>query len=304
MKNISILFIIAFVITMISCEEKTSPYIPPPVDPVDPTPGDTLPAGKLIFSSGFEGEVYLDAFDGYYQDILGKDTETGYSWPIDILGASGSALHLIDHDNRQALKNEIQTVIGHTGDSTKALYNIQYYSGAGGATQSPYEILNIKEGTKDLYVRYWMKMDRESLFQSDMWRAIFEWKSKDYAKGTGFRLIAFVYKDKGESGDPFWYFQGDENSQSAIWGIENRDVPVPMDEWFLTEFYWHWSEGEDGRALWKINGQVIGDHYGPSTLNSKPIDFIMLTQIYGDANPKYQWIDDIEIWDGFPEKYK
>ena len=153
MKNISILFIIAFVITMISCEEKTSPYIPPPVDPVDPTPGDTLPAGKLIFSSGFEGDVYLDAFDGYYQDILGKDTETGYSWPIDILGASGSALHLIDHDNRKALKNEIQTVIGHTGDSTKALYNYEAYYENVGVTQCPYEILNIKEGAKDLYIR-------------------------------------------------------------------------------------------------------------------------------------------------------
>jgi hypothetical protein len=30
----------------------------------------------------------------------------------------------------------------------------------------------------------------------------------------------------------------------------------------------------------------------------------MITQIYGNANPKYQWIDDIEIWDGIPEKYK
>ncbi len=57
----------------------------------------------------------------------------------------------------------------------------------------------------------------------------------------------------------------------------------------------------DGRALWRVNGQVVGDHYGPTTRNNRPIDFIMLTQIYGDANPKYQWIDDIEIWDGLPE---
>ncbi len=76
---------------------------------------------------------------------------------------------------------------------------------------------------------------------------------------------------------------------------------MPLDEWFLTEFYWHWSEGDDGRALWRINGEVVGDHFGPTTRNHQPIDFIMLTQIYGNANPKYQWIDDIEIWDTLPD---
>ncbi len=26
----------------------------------------------------------------------------------------------------------------------------------------------------------------------------------------------------------------------------------------------------------------------------------MIGQIYGDSNPKYQWIDDIEIWNTLP----
>jgi hypothetical protein len=136
------------------------------------------------------------------------------------------------------------------------------------------------------------------LSQPDSWRTFFEWKSKDYASGEGFRLIAFIYSDA--QGNPYWHWQGDANPESPMWEIDNNTVPVPVDEWFLTEFYWHWSEGEDGQALWKVNGQVIGDHYGPTTRNSKPIDFIMLSQIYGNANPKYQWVDDIEIWDGIP----
>ena len=134
------------------------------------------------------------------------------------------------------------------------------------------------------------------------WRTFFEWKSEGYAAGTGFRLISFIYTD-AES-HPYWHWQGDTNPESPIWEIDNTDVPVPISEWFLTEFYWHWSTEQDGRALWRINGQVIGDHYGPTTRNDKPIDFIMLSQIYGDANPKHQWIDDIEIWDQFPAKYK
>jgi hypothetical protein len=252
---------------------------------------------QLLFSSGFEGGVKLGPFDGYYQYILGTDSETGYSWPIDILGSSGSGLHLIDHDNGAALENEIQTVTGHDGSPTKALYNIQHYGD--GVTQSPYEILDMTEGTKDVYIRYWIKMDSASLTVPNMWRTFFEYKTKDYAKRTGFRLIAFIYTDN--DGAPFWVWQGDKHHSEPIWEFENKSVPVPLNEWFLTEFYWHWSDGDDGRALWKVNGQVIKDHYGPTTQNSKPVDFIMMTQIYGNANPKHQWIDDIEIWDGIPE---
>ena len=256
---------------------------------------DAVP--ELLFSSGFEEGVYLAEINDGYQFIRGTDSKTGFSWPITILGASESALHFIDDDNQNALMWEIQTVTGHDGQPTRALYNIEYYKTD--ATQCPYEILNITEGTKDLYIKFWIKLDSSSLTQQNMWRTFFEWKTKDYAEGTGFRLISFIYTD--DDGIPYWHWQGDANPQNPVWEIDNRTVVVPREEWFLTEFYWHWSEGEDGRALWKINSQVIGDHYGPTTLNSKPIDFIMLTQIYGDANPKYQWIDDIEIWDTIPE---
>ena len=256
---------------------------------------------KLLFKSGFENGVSLSDFDPEnddYQYIVGGDVD-GFSWPIDVLGANvaESGLHYVDSDNGEALVSEIQTVTGHDGTQTRALYNKELYDVE--ATQCPYEILDLTEGNKDLYVKYWIKIDAESTQQSDKWRTFFEWKTKDYAAGTGFRLISFIYTD--EEGAPYWHWQGDANPQNSIWEIDNRDIPVPLDEWFLTEFYWHWSEGDDGRALWKINGQVVGDHYGPTTLNSKPIDFIMLTQIYGDANPKHQWIDDIEIWDGLVE---
>ncbi len=257
---------------------------------------------KLLFKSGFEKGVYLeppneDSPIGNYQFIKGTDLETGFSWPIKILGATTGGLHFIDDDNYNALRNEIQTVVGHDGKMTRALFNIEYYDI--GVTQCPYEILDIKDGRKDLYIKYWMKIDSESLKKPDLWRAIFEYKTKDYASGEGFRLIAFIYTD--EKGNPYWHWQGDRDPEHPIWEIDNKEIPVPAGKWFLTEFYWHWSEGDDGRALWKINGQVVGDHYGPTTRNSKPIDFIMLTQIYGDSNPKYQWIDDIEIWDSIPK---
>jgi len=281
MKNIFILLSL-LLFTLPSCNNDAS--------------DDSSSEAKLLFKSGFENGVYLDVVSDGYQAIKGEDLETGFSWPINILGASESALHFVDHDNFMAVESEIQTVIGHDGTLTKALYNIEHYETD--YTQCPYEILDITDGRKDLYVKYWIKLDSESLSQIDKWRTFFEYKTKDYGIGTGFRLISYIYTDS--EGKPYWHWQGDANPENAIWEIDNFDIPVPIDEWFLTEFYWHWSEGADGRALWKINGEVVGDHYGPTTLNSKPIDFIMLTQIYGDANPKYQWIDDIEIWDALP----
>jgi len=258
-----------------------------------------LPANaepRLLFASGFEG-VQSGAQLDDYQPLIGRDRVTGFSWPIRILGASESALHFIQDDNRQAVDSRIVDVIGHNGRRTRALYSEEAY--AHNATQAPYEILNIREGRSDLYIRYWIKIDSQSFGQPDSWRTFFEWKSKGYGRGNGFRLISFIYTDKG--GDPYWHWQGDANPERPLWEIDNRDIPVPQDEWFLTEFFWHWSNGEDGRALWRVNGQVVGDHYGPTTRRNRPIDFIMMTQIYGDANSKYQWIDDIEIWDGLPE---
>ncbi len=263
-----------------------------------PTKADqTRKPARLLFASGFEG-ITLEPLKEGYQRLSGTDSETGFSWPIDILGASDSALHLIQHDRQKAVRNEIQTVTGHNGQPTRALYSAENYE-YHDDTQSPYEILNITDGRRDLYIRYWIKLDRGSLTQPNKWRTFFEWKSKGYANGSGFRLISFIYTD--DDGKPYWHWEGDRDPEHPVWEIDNRDIPVPMGKWFLTEFYWHWSEGKDGRALWKVNGQVVGDHFGPTTRNHKPIDFIMLTQIYGNANPKYQWVDDIEIWDGLPD---
>ncbi len=288
MKNSIIILLIGILLTGLSCKKQLPNEIP-----AEP---------ELLFKSGFEGGVYIDTTvypdNEDYRYIRGIDTETGFSWPVEILGSTNSGLHYISDDNHKAVFAELQRVIGHNGDTTTALFQKENYQFLDD-TQCPYEILNIKEGTKDLYIKFWIKMDSASLVKPNMWRAIFEYKTKDYARDKGFRLIAFIYTD--DDGVPYWHWQGDRDPEHPVWEIDNKTIPVPLNKWFKTEFYWHWSEGEDGRALWKVNGQIIGDHYGPTTRNSKPIDFIILTQIYGDANPKYQWVDDIEIWSGIPE---
>jgi len=269
---------------------------------------------KLLFASGFEDGVYIDEIlvpdNEDYDYIRGKDNTTGFSWPINILGASQSALHRVSEGQNKALYSEIVPLLGHDHTSTHALYNHEN-SRPAGDTQLTYEILNITEGKKDLYIRYWMKIDANMLGEIDKWRALFEYKTKDYkdpgAGGTGYRLIAFIYTDA--EGKPSWHLQGDKDSSHPIWECDtltptkacnNHNVPVVFNEWFLTEYYWHWSNGNNGYMVWKINGKIVGEHHGATTRHNNPIDFILFTQLYGDSTPKCQWIDDIEIWDSMP----
>ncbi|HIP61847.1 MAG TPA: hypothetical protein EYG98_04755, partial [Sulfurovum sp.] len=145
--------------------------------------GSDSQTAKLLFSSGFEDGVYIDstvlADNEGYAYIRGTDKETGFSWPIDILDANGSALHHIDDDNLNAVEAEIRTLTSNDGKENRVLYSKQNYA-VNGATQYPYEILDIKEGKTDLYIKYRMKIDGGMEGELDKWRALFEYKTKNY----------------------------------------------------------------------------------------------------------------------------
>ena len=111
-------------------------------------------------------------------------------------------------------------------------------------------------------------------------------------------MIAFMATDI--RGTPYWQFQGDIGPRQPVWRIENYDIPLITDKWFKVEYYLKWSDGEEGYASMKVDGQLIGEHSGPTTFESNDLSFIILTQVYGNSYPMHQWIDDIEIWNGLP----
>lgn len=252
---------------------------------------------KLLFSSGFEG-VRLGAPKEDYQYLTGTDTQTGYSWPMGILGSDFSGIHRINDDNGKAIANELVQANGPNGTNTTALFQVVKYDVK--VTQTTLQINNITENPTELYMSYWMKTDSTSFNKKDTWRAIWEYKTKDYASyQNGFRMIAFMATDY--EGKPYWLFQGDTSPQDPIWQTENYTVPLILNQWFKVEYYIKWSDHNDGYASMKVNGQLIGEHYGATTANGDMLDFIMLTQAYGNSHPLHQWVDDIEIWDGVPQ---
>jgi len=291
--------------------------------------GQTTPSsgGTLLFSSGFEGSNALLAPSacwgtGCWQNIIGIDSITGFAWPPNIWGGGGTYFQLLADATVDAttvgnyMVNQIQTVTGHGGNPTQALYSDIQQSGCcgtnpgGGATQDPLMLLPVSE-TSDLYIRYWLKhqpnladlMGVGQVGTGWNWRVVFEWKT-----AGDYRVIAMIKRDPYlNGGNLYWNIVGDNEANGGLpyqkfWESNNMQVPVPAGEWIKFEVFWHRSGGNDGRVWMAANSQVLVDHYGPNMgIYNAPINRIMMPNLYSSTSyPIYQWVDDLQIWDSFP----
>jgi hypothetical protein len=271
--------------------------------------GTTTSGAKLLFSSGFEGSTALSgptscSSTNCWNNISGTDTATGFSWPP----ALGSlrlqelvGVPITTSTIGNYIVNQIQTVTGHKGTTTRALYSELKKRGEGYCCTQDTFMLQPATDPGDLYISYWIKYQPnlvESMNGST--RLLFEWKtSGDY------RVTARAAGYGGAT--PYWIVIGDNEANGGLtyqefWKVENRTVPVPIGQWFKYEVFWHRSSGSDGRVWMAVNGQVIADRRGPNMgINSKPVNRIMMPNLYtGGLYPAYQWVDDVEIWNGFP----
>jgi chitodextrinase len=268
---------------------------------------------KLLFKSGFENATYLDpTYNSSYQYIRGSDQSTGYSWPIGVFSPHPELTgiqNVISSNQASHLAHAIQTVPGPNGSATTALL-LKLTSPALSQTcciQAALQTASLGVDVRDVYVRYWTKMNPEFASQAkalttSFWRMAWEMKT-----ATDYRITPMIYADS--TGRPYWYIKGDNNAAGCgsacqtFWTVINKTVPVPTDRWFLMEFYLHRSTGSDGRVFWGVDGQTIADHMGPNIgINNEKINVIMYKNLYGPENafPMYEWMDDLEIWDRPP----
>jgi hypothetical protein len=302
-----------------------------PVPSVSPNPSPNpvpLASANLLFSSGFEGTTALLPPSGFYgtgawQNVVGIDSITGFAWPPNIWGGGATHFQLLVDAPVDAttvgnyMFNQTQTVTGHNGSSTQALYQQISQSGCcgtgpqgGSPTQDPFMIQPVGE-TSDLYIRYWLK--HQPNFANLMgvgqvgtgwnWRVVFEWKT-----AGDYRVIASIKRDPYiNSGNLYWNIRGDNEANGGLpyqifWESNNTQIPVPAGEWIKFEVFWHRSSGNDGRVWMAANGQLLVDHYGPNMgIYNAPINRIMMPNLYSSTSyPIYQWVDDLQIWDSFP----
>jgi hypothetical protein len=276
---------------------------------------------------------------GGWTDITGTDDSTGFSWPPNIWGGGGGRFLFLTNplvvstaDIGSYMFNRIETVTGPKGNQTRALYqeisrNVNGTEPMGTSiAQNEFDLHPTGE-TSDLYVSYWVKLQPDlvekmtnlpagpGIINGGTWRAFFAFKTGTQKPVTGplndpmnngdYRVEVYVLTFGGNT--PFWAVLADNNAGGHAplvnsWVVLNRTVPVPVGGWFKFEFFLHRSNGADGRVWVAANGNVIADHYGPNMgAWNLPINRIMTPILYtGSRMPVYQWIDDLEIWDGFP----
>ena len=271
----------------------------------------------LLFQSAFESDVAMLPMTQplnvttSFQPIEGSDL--GYDWPMNIRGSTLSYCHHIINaggdpvaDLNDYFDTHIETVTGHDGLPTKALYQSLTQS-ATEITQSWYRLYYASPSAvsdEDTYVKYWMKFPDDINIGASGWRSVFFWKTES----TDYRVEAYVYRNANNNNEPYFYIQGDKfttisGDYEQDWEAYSFDIPVPIGEWFKMEFFWHRSTGDDGRIHWAVNDEVVANRYGPNYGDyNRHIEQIALFGIYGwpEAYPAEQWIDDVEVWDAPP----
>ncbi|MFO0773206.1 MAG: hypothetical protein U0172_00900 [Nitrospiraceae bacterium] len=249
----------ALAVLMLSGCAQESQSSPPATDNTSPTKTvstPALPTAKLIFKSNFGSGVSLGVPRDYYpngawQDLLGTDSETGYSWPMTALGTYFSGVQLITVDPitpttlNNYISNEIRTVPGPTGSPVRELFqNVKIKAPAGdGGSQAPLMLQRTwNSDVPDLYIAYWFKHQADlptSLVHtsapgsSGHWRVQFEFKTGGAVHpltglrygGGDYRIITSIMKHT--DGHLYWASRGDNNANRVALDSSGAVIPCP-----------------------------------------------------------------------------
>jgi len=175
----------------------------------------------------------------------------------------------------------------------------------------------------DLYMRFWLKYP-DAL--TDYWQMPWQFKTSDsHTSDTTDSLrvsllatpnTSYHWRDcpGATQGRWHWLIQADPGNVNTAadvkWQQCNPTAEVPIGKWFKVEVFFHraTSATGTGRVWVAIEGNEILDYTVQGTPQENGmyaagsrIDRIMLPQNYGGEEwPRDQYVDDLEIWTGFP----
>lgn len=263
---------------------------------------DHDPGKRPLFASGFEAGVTLDppVVEGnqWWQHIHGADV-TGYNWDSGLPGKNLIRFQYLvgsDKDIDQFVHTRLEEVVGCDGQPTRALYQevLQDDPDFVASTRNQAYFVAAAELFDQMYVRYWIKFQddfAQHLDPSTGWRNLMEWR------GDGFRWAIYVYR---KDDVVYWNVRADESPAPVIWQVPNKDVAVPIGEWFLLEAFWRLTTDGDDQVQVAVNGQTICDYRENSTVMKPALDSYHVFKLYGNIGKVFHWIDDVEFWDAVP----
>lgn len=277
---------------------------------------------ELLFASGFaEGtEITPDLLD-----IVGTDSETGFSWD-DTPGwveSTGFFYAIRDAaDIPELMTTEIIEADGPTGSPSRILHLVNRGDDPEEPATSRNELsfFGREEGTTfdEGYIRYWTRLQPnldEVVPDGVAPNLYYLMESKDRAPGktgtgsghSGFRINIGLSQDP-ETRKLFWVATGEQVQPQRIidWQSRNEQVEVPLGEWFEIEAYMR-RHPTDGRVYLAINGETVFDLTVSTQHRDSPRELLFWSPFklyhdpaWGSAGPTEQWYDDLEIWRGAP----
>ncbi len=174
----------------------------------------------------------------------------------------------------------------------------------------------------DLYMRFWLKYPDEL---TGYWQMPWQFKTSDSHTSDAndsLRVSLFATPNTAHNGTAcpgaiagqwHWLIQADPGvgtPGTLKWQQCNPTAEVPIGRWFKVEVFVHRASSATGTGrVWVAvdNSEILDYTVQGTTLENgmyaagSPIDRLMLPQQYGgDVWPRDQYVDDMEIWNGFP----
>lgn len=244
--------------------------------------------GDVLFKTKFGSGVTINptittsTASYYLQDVQGKDSETGFSFPPTRLGAN--TVSRVEYITNAALgsvaelpDNVIADIREYT-DPEDGLIKNQFYVNqiidpvGPGVAQTGIVIRRsaLDPALDQVYIkaRYKMPENLSDLLHPEVssghWKTVFEWKSDAISGGGDFRIAFQILKDL-DTGQLYWRSGTDTKANRVptvsvdYWTDRNFDVPVILGEWFDMEmFLIRGTTGvDDGTILFIVNDDLI-----------------------------------------------
>jgi hypothetical protein len=251
----------------------------------------------LLFKSGFEDVALAPPTNcaaGNCSQVI-----QGGGWPPTFWGGGG-VLQLLVAPNGSGITtanigdhmhNDIATVVGPNGGNTKALHQTLVQGMLDGFNYGPSGRPSAAS-QGDLYVVHVMKIaeDLPQQLGTTGYRQVFS-----LFQGNKILLTLLWF---GSPSGTFWDIKGDS---PAKWEVSTKEHLPGASTWFKLEIFWHPAQDETGRVWVAVDGTQILDRHGANLASAQPIDQVAFLVNSTPNTPSEQWVDDLEIWDRFPD---
>jgi hypothetical protein len=287
--------------------------------------------GALLFKSGFEPDVYI-TYD--MRDIRGSD---GMDWQADLEDAiphvRSFTINFVGGSPNTDAIADLRPDPADEGNTVLYFENLQDGSDyATSRTQNEFNFQREGDTFSKGFMRYRFHLhdNINHLRQYDgriSWFTVMEWweyrdDSIDGDPAGKSRVTLGINKESGTGMELYWHFDAQKMQPQSqkfdrLWAHENRDVPVPIGEWFLMESFFQPGDNNTGHVWVAITTeggerQVLFDVHDYTQHPDNPqthrgwqffklyTSGTLLNFMRNADKPVAGYYDDLEYWNDFP----